>query len=72
MSQAPLLEVRGLSVARGGSLILHGIDLVLHAGEALALVGPNAAGKSTLVRAITGLLPASAGEVRLFERPLTQ
>ncbi len=72
MSEAPLLEVRGLSVARGSSAILHEVSLELHAGEALALVGPNAAGKSTLVRAIMGLLPASAGEVRLFGRPLTQ
>ncbi len=72
MSERPLLEVRGLSVARGGSAILHGVDLELRAGEALALVGPNAAGKSTLVRAIMGLLPASAGEVLLFGRPLPE
>jgi iron complex transport system ATP-binding protein len=67
---AVVLEARGLCVARGGQTILHSIDLVLHAGEAVALVGPNAAGKSTLVRALMGLLPASAGEVRVHDRAL--
>jgi iron complex transport system ATP-binding protein len=67
---APLLEARGLGVARGGRPVLRGVDVVLHAGEALAIVGPNGAGKSTLVRAAARLLPASAGEVRVEGRPL--
>jgi iron complex transport system ATP-binding protein len=46
------------------------VSLALRAGEALALVGPNAAGKSTLVRALGGLLRATGGEVRLLDRPL--
>lgn len=46
------------------------MSLALAAGEAVALVGPNAAGKSTLLRALAGLLPARAGEVRLHGRPL--
>jgi len=50
--------------------VLHAIDLALRASEAVALVGPNAAGKSTLVRAMAGLLRATAGEVRLLDRPL--
>jgi iron complex transport system ATP-binding protein len=66
----PLLEAEGLSVARGRIEILHGVSLCLLAGEAVALVGPNAAGKSTLVRALAGLLPALAGAVRLRGRPL--
>ncbi len=71
MSAAPpRLEARGLSVARGGCDVVRGVDLALRAGEAVALVGPNAAGKSTLVRALAGLLPASAGEVRFEGEPL--
>lgn len=64
------LEARGLTVARGRREVVRDVSLALHAGEALALVGPNAAGKSTLVRAPAGLLPARQGEVRLGARPL--
>jgi len=64
------IEVRGLSVERGGRTVLRGVDLELRAGEALALVGPNAAGKSTLLRALVGLLPAAQGEVRVEGRPI--
>ncbi|HET9315608.1 MAG TPA: ATP-binding cassette domain-containing protein, partial [Vicinamibacteria bacterium] len=65
-----LLEAQGVVVRRGARTVLHGVDLSLHAGEALALVGPNAAGKSTLMHALAGLLPVAEGEVRLQERPL--
>ena len=66
----PALEARGLVVARGGRTVVHGVDLALAAGDALALVGPNAAGKSTLVRALAGLLPPAGGTVLLKGRPL--
>jgi iron complex transport system ATP-binding protein len=59
-----------LVVARGGAEILHGVSVTVRAGEAVALVGPNAAGKSTLVRTLAGLLPVSSGVVRLDGRPL--
>ncbi len=65
-----VLEARGLAVDRGRRRVLRGVDLALHPGEGLALVGPNAAGKSTLVRALAGLLPAARGEVLLEGRPL--
>jgi iron complex transport system ATP-binding protein len=67
---APLLQARGLGVARGARTVLREVDLALQPGDALAVVGPNGAGKSTLVRAAAGLLPASAGEVRVEGRPL--
>lgn len=65
-----LLEARALTIERGGRRVLHGVDLALRASEGLALVGPNAAGKSTLVRAMAGLLPAVSGEIVLDGRPL--
>lgn len=65
-----LLEARGVAASRGARPVLHGVSLALRAGEALALVGPNAAGKSTLVRTLAGLLSPTAGEVRLLDRPL--
>jgi iron complex transport system ATP-binding protein len=64
------LEARALRAARAGREILRAVDLLLNAGEAVALIGPNAAGKSTLLRALAGLIPLTAGEVRLDGRPL--
>lgn len=69
-SREVLLSARGLSVDRGKRRVLSEVGLELHAGEALAVVGPNAAGKSTLVRALAGLLEPAAGELRLGGRPL--
>src|SRR6185295_15444504 len=65
-----LLQAGALAVDRARSRVLHDVAMELRAGEALAVVGPNAAGKSTLVQALAGLLPAAAGEVRLAGRPL--
>lgn len=65
-----VLEARGVSVARGTRLVVQEVSLTLAPGAAVALIGPNAAGKSTLVRALAGLLPIAAGEVRLHGRPL--
>jgi iron complex transport system ATP-binding protein len=65
-----VLEARALSVERGRREVLHAIDLQLRPGAALAVVGPNAAGKSSLVRALAGLLRPVRGEVSLHGRPL--
>ncbi|HUG55234.1 MAG TPA: ABC transporter ATP-binding protein [Vicinamibacteria bacterium] len=65
-----VLEARQLSVRRGRRTVVEAVDLALLPGEAVALVGPNAAGKSTLVRALAGLLPAASGGVRLHGRAL--
>jgi iron complex transport system ATP-binding protein len=65
-----LLEAQEVVVERGRSTVLRGASLSLHEGEALALVGPNAAGKSTLLRTMAGLLRAKAGVVSLRGRPL--
>jgi len=65
-----VLEAREVHVSRGRAAVLHGVTLSLAAGEALALVGPNAAGKSTLVRTLAGLLRATRGVVLLEDRPL--
>jgi len=73
MSATPstaILEADGLSVRRGARLVVDGVSLALGVGEAVALIGPNAAGKSTLVRALAGLLAPASGEVRLRGRSL--
>jgi len=65
-----VLEAKGAVVRRGAREVLHGVSFALREGEAVALVGPNAAGKSTLVRALAGLLRPSAGAVLLEGRPV--
>ncbi|MEW2459203.1 ABC transporter ATP-binding protein [Microbacterium sp. NPDC047426] len=59
-----LLSARGLAVARvKGRAVATGIDLDVHAGEAVAVTGPNGAGKSTLGLTLAGLLPPAGGAV---------
>ncbi len=62
---APALAIRGLSAGYGPTTILRDIELDVHPGETLALLGPNGHGKTTLMRAVTGLLPVRAGTVTL-------
>src|SRR5688572_27095091 len=63
MADAPFLAVRDLDASYGPVQILFGLDLDIHEGEIVALLGTNGAGKSTLFRCITGLLPPTAGSV---------
>lgn len=58
-----ILEVRGLDASYGPVQILFGLDLEIHRGEIVALLGTNGAGKSTLFKCVTGLLPPTAGSV---------
>ena len=59
-----LLEVNGLRAGYGPAEILFGVSLKLARGEVAALMGRNGAGKSTTLKAIMGLLPPRAGQVR--------
>lgn len=67
------LTVENLSVAYGARRILDAVSLApCLPGCSIALIGPNAAGKSTLMRAIAGLLPTQSGSVRLGESDLAR
>jgi zinc transport system ATP-binding protein len=68
----PPVRLTGGTVAIGGRPILRGIDLTVDPGEFVALMGANGSGKTTLVRTITGLLPLTSGELRLFGTPLAE
>lgn len=57
------LQISGLVVQYGGITAVKGLDLSVQAGETVALIGANGAGKSSTLRAITGLVPAAAGQV---------
>ena len=65
MSAAPRLALRGVAKRYGSTTALAGLDLELHAGRVLALLGQNGAGKSTAVRIGTGVESADAGHVEL-------
>lgn len=58
-----LLEVRDVIVHYGRIRALHGVSLVVHEGELVTLLGSNGAGKTTMMRAISGLRPLTSGSV---------
>jgi len=60
-----LLELRDVDVAYGDLPALRGISVSVEAGETLSVVGANGAGKTTMLRAISGLLPPRAGQILL-------
>lgn len=62
-ASAPLLSVQNLAVSYGSIKALHGISFDVHEGEIVTLIGANGAGKSTTLRAISGLIPAESGRI---------
>jgi len=65
MSAQPIIQVEDLDVYYGTSQILFGVGLSVQAGETMALLGRNGAGKSTTIKAIMGLAPPRRGKIRL-------
>jgi branched-chain amino acid transport system ATP-binding protein len=61
----PLLELKGLSLAFGGLVVVDKLDLVVNEREIVSVIGPNGAGKTTLFNLITGIYLPDAGEIRL-------
>jgi branched-chain amino acid transport system ATP-binding protein len=68
----PLLEVRGLHAWYGSSHVLHGVDLSVHRGETLGLLGRNGMGKTTLIRSLLGHVAQRRGEIRAFGRDMSR
>ena len=66
-----LLEISGLSAGYGGVAVVRDLSLRVEDGEAVALVGANAAGKTTLLRAITGIVRPYGGSIRFDGAELT-
>ncbi|WP_054311791.1 ABC transporter ATP-binding protein [Mesorhizobium sp. 1M-11] len=69
-SAAPLLSVRGLNAWYGESHALHGVDLDIHQGETVTLLGRNGVGKTTTLRAIMGLIRKRTGQVTFAGKDL--
>lgn len=68
----PVLELKGLSKSFGGLHAVRDVTLSIRAGDRKAIIGPNGAGKTTLFNLITGIYPASAGQVLLFGNDITK
>jgi zinc transport system ATP-binding protein len=62
-SGGPLIAALGVGVDFDGRSVLSAVDLAVHAGEILTLIGPNGSGKTTLIRVILGLLRPGSGRV---------
>ena len=70
-SGAPILSLRGVTKTFGAVTALADIELDVHPGEVVALVGDNGAGKSTLVKVLAGVHQPSGGEIRFLGEPVS-
>ena len=69
-ASTPMLDIRGVDVAYGGIRAVRQLNLHVNAGELVALIGANGAGKSTTLRAICGLVPLAAGSIHYQSQSL--
>jgi branched-chain amino acid transport system ATP-binding protein len=67
----PMLDVRDLRAGYLDTIVIRELSLTVAAGEVAVLIGPNGHGKTTLLRAISGLIPLSAGRVLLYDEDVT-
>lgn len=65
-----LLKVTGLKVCYGGIQAVKGIDFEVNQGELVSLIGSNGAGKSTTLKAVTGLLPLAGGDIEYLGKSI--
>ncbi|MBV8850763.1 MAG: ATP-binding cassette domain-containing protein, partial [Methylobacteriaceae bacterium] len=71
LGAASVLDVDRIESAYGRARALHGVTLSVGKGEAVALIGANGAGKSTVLRAISGLNPVLSGSIRFEGRDIS-
>ena len=69
-STTALVQLQGVTSSFGPTRVLHGINLDIHHGEVVVLLGPSGSGKSTLIRCINGLQPIDGGRVLIDGKPL--
>jgi len=71
MNAAPRLVISDVHAGYGGSTVLNGVNLTVHAGEAVALLGRNGVGKTTLMSTVMGFVQATRGSITLDGEELT-
>ncbi|MFA5062172.1 MAG: metal ABC transporter ATP-binding protein [Patescibacteria group bacterium] len=67
-----IIELHNVSFSYGQTLVLKNITLNICHGDYLGMIGPNGSGKTTLLKVMLGLLKPSAGEVKLFDKPINK
>jgi len=67
----PVLELKRLSKSFGGLHAVQDVNLKIFPGDRKAIIGPNGAGKTTLFNVVTGVLPATSGQVLVFGKDVT-
>jgi NitT/TauT family transport system ATP-binding protein len=70
LSSTPVLALDQVQITLGGRLIVEPTSLSIPAGEFMCIVGPSGCGKTTLLRAAAGLIPVTAGAIRLNDQPV--
>jgi branched-chain amino acid transport system ATP-binding protein len=71
MTTRPIIEAEGLHTYYGASHILHDIDFLVRAGEAVGVMGRNGMGKTTLLRTLVGHIAPRRGVIKINNRPMT-
>lgn len=66
----PALAARSIDVGYAGATVISGLDLEIRAGALTGIIGPNGCGKSTLLKALSRLIPVTAGHIEVGGRPL--
>ena len=72
VERTPVLELKSLSKTFGGLQAVRGVSMKIMPGDRKAIIGPNGAGKTTLFNLISGIFPATSGQVLLFGRDVTR
>ena len=70
MEKQPVIEVEGVTISRSGERVIEDAAFRVLRGDYVGVVGPNGGGKTTLLKAILGLLPRDAGTIKLFGIPV--
>jgi len=68
----PILDARGIHAWYGSSHVLHDVDIKIHRGETMGLLGRNGMGKSTLIRTLLGHVPQRDGHISLFGQDMSR
>ncbi|MEC9174591.1 MAG: metal ABC transporter ATP-binding protein [Candidatus Thermoplasmatota archaeon] len=69
LSKNPVLKISELSVSRAGNTVLRDINLSVHDGEFVGIVGPNGSGKTTLLLTVLGILKPNSGNIQTYGKP---